>query len=374
MRYMLIATAKDLQDICQAAKAAGSVALDTEFVWERTYHPQLGLVQIALPDDRVFLVDTVALPRLDGLDEVLADPDTELLLHDALQDLQILARHTGAKPRNVFDTRRAAGFTGRPASLSLGNLLRDALGIDLAKDATRTNWLQRPLSASQISYACDDVLHLHALAEKLRSDAAALGHEAALREEMERFDDAAQYDTTSADTLYLRFRTTRLAPETCKAVYALLIWREEEAIAQNRPRGHIIKDAMLLDIASKSTATPPLQTDIPRRHAAAIHKTLREAQDLSPEDLPATLTPVRMTSALKKDIETRRERVQQRATEAKIDPALVANKAEITALVLHEHGMANDYPEHLTSGWRQAFTAPTKNAPKSRELAFDFNL
>ena len=365
---MLITTPTELQDICQAAKAAGSVALDTEFVWERTYHPQLGIVQLAFPDDRVYLIDAVALPRLDGLDEVLADPETELLLHDALQDLQILARHAGCSPRNVFDTRRAAGFTGRPATLSLGNLLRDALNIDLAKDATRTDWLQRPLSEAQISYAQDDVLHLHALAKVLKSDAAALGNQAALAEEMRRFDAPLQYDTTTVDALYLRLRTTRLPIEMRKAIYALLRWREEEAIKQNRPRGHILKDAMLLEIASKLSATPPEHTDIPKRYAGAIHDALREASALEPENLPAAPGHVRMSAEVKKQIEARRALMQQRATAAKLDPALVANKAEITALVLHEHGLVSAYPQHLTEGWRQRFTAPTNPTPKTPEL------
>ncbi len=364
----MITTLEQMREVCIEAKRARSVALDTEFVWERTYFPQLGLVQLALPDDRVFLLDAVALPNLDGLGEILSDAKIELLLHDALQDLQIIARHTDASPRNVFDTRLAAGFTDRPATLSLGNLLRDVLNIDLPKEATRTNWLQRPLSESQISYARDDVLHLHALARKLKSDAASLGNEMMLSEEMQRFKDPLQYKTTTADARYLRMRTAHLPLAMRKALFGLLRWREQEAISRNRPRGHVAKDATLLEVAANLTSTPPVHTEIPKRYAAAIHQALRAAKDMPAEDLPTDTGHIRISSSIKKQIETRRKRVQQRAAEAKLDPALIANKAEITALVLHENSLIPTCPQHLIQGWRRAFTQPDTPIPRTTEL------
>jgi len=359
MLRMLITTPEELQDLCQAARAAGSLALDTEFVWERTYHPHLGIVQLALPDGRVALVDAVALPRLDGLGEVLADPHVELLLHDALQDLQILARHTGALPRNVFDTRRAAGFAGQPSTLSLSHLLDTLLGITITKDETRSDWLQRPLSDTQAQYARADVLHLHALAATLKTAAEAQGLAAALAEEMRRFDEPGQYETTSVDTLYSRLRTARWPQSTRAAAYALLRWREAEAIARNRPRGHILKDADLLQIAAQLSVDPPRPVALPRRCAAAIHAALREAATLTPENLPPSEPNLRLTNEVKKQIEERRKLIQQRATAAGVDPALVANKAEVSALVLHEAGLAPPPPAHLTSGWRAPMTAPS---------------
>lgn len=365
----MIERVEEMREVCEAVKEAGSVALDTEFVWERTYFPQLGIVQLALPDQRVFLVDAVALPKLDGLGDILADPEIELLLHDALQDLQILARHTGHTPRHVFDTRLAAGFGGRPATLSLGNLLRDVLDIDLPKEATRTNWLQRPLTDSQISYAEDDVLHLHALAQQLKSDAATLGNDSFMEEEMLRFEDPTQYENTTGDSRYLRMRTDRLPMPMRKALFALLRWREKTAIEHNRPRGHIVQDAKLRELASDLTATPPRKTDIPKRHAAAIHEALRTASnDMTADDLPATTGHIRISSTVKKQIEARRKLMQERAEQAKLDPALIANKAEVTALVLYENGLTKEYPKHLTQGWRQTFTKPDSPIAKTAEL------
>ena len=106
----MITSRDDLAAVCTRARQQVAVALDTEFVWERTYYPALGVVQIGLGQDDVHLVDTVALTGDDlaPLAELIADPDTEIVLHDALQDLQILARATGALPRNVFDTQRTS--------------------------------------------------------------------------------------------------------------------------------------------------------------------------------------------------------------------------------------------------------------------------
>jgi ribonuclease D len=366
--FMLINTADQLQEICAAARETGSIALDTEFVWQRTYHPCLGIVQIALPGNRVYLVDTIALPSLDGLGDILSDPDIELILHDALQDLQILSRHSGARPRNIFDTRRAAGFGGLESTISLANLLRSVLNIEITKDETRSDWLQRPLTETQAEYARSDVLHLHELADALKAAADERGNTAALKEEMHRYDEPDQYETATVDTLYSRIRTARMTHETRSAVYALLRWREIEAIARDRPRGHILKDPDLMQIAIHLTARNPMPTALPQRYAGAIHEAIREARALPPEALPPSESVERLPAGVKETIDQRRQQIIRNATAARIDPALVANKAEITALVLHEKGLGPTPPQHLISGWRAPITTPANGTPQQGTL------
>jgi ribonuclease D len=368
--HMLITKPNELQEICRAAQAAGSIALDTEFVWQRTFLPCLGIVQLALPDGQVFLIDAVALPGLDGLGPVLADPKVELILHDALQDLQILSRHTKTLPCNVFDTRRATGFAAMEATLSLARLLQTFLQIDLAKDETRSDWLQRPLTETQAQYARDDVLHLHELARLIKDAVKNRGNTTALQEEMRRYDQPAQYDSANVETLYRRINTARFPHETRAAIFALLQWREQEAIQRDRPRGHILKDPDLMQIAISLTAQPPAQAFIPKRYAADIHEAIRNAAGATPDMLPGEEPSARLSGAMKKKIEDRRTLVQKLATDAGIDPALVANKADITTLVLHEHGLASPPPAHLTDGWRRAFTTPSTATPRIMELDF----
>ena len=136
----LIQNEAELEILVSRAKKTDAVALDTEFVWERTYYPQLGLIQIALSDEDCFLIDPLAIKNLQALGQLLSDRGVVKIFHDAPQDLAILQRATGATPQNIFDTRLAAGFASLPATLSLGNLVKELLDIDLAKDETRTNW------------------------------------------------------------------------------------------------------------------------------------------------------------------------------------------------------------------------------------------
>ena len=142
------------------------VAMDTEFIRERTYYPQLALVQLAIPGD-ILLVD----PTVPGMAPVLAlfleDPAITKLMHSASEDLQALLRGCGAVPAPVFDTQVAAAMAGLGAGLSYLKLVEQITGITLEKGETRSDWLRRPLSASQLKYAADDVLHLHALHEVL---------------------------------------------------------------------------------------------------------------------------------------------------------------------------------------------------------------
>jgi ribonuclease D len=146
----------------EKARSKDAVALDTEFVWNRTYYPRLGLIQLALSDEECYLIDPLVIDNLDPFGELLADRRTIKILHDAPQDLAILYKATGYVPKNIFDTRLAAGFACLPASLSLGNLIEELLDIKLEKTATLTNWLKRPLDQEQIRYALDDVRYLRA--------------------------------------------------------------------------------------------------------------------------------------------------------------------------------------------------------------------
>ncbi len=144
----LIDTPDALAALISRARQQPCVAVDTEFVWERTYYANLGVVQVGWSKDETHLIDTVALGgQLHPLGWLLEDAEVRKVFHDAPQDLQILHRATGAHARNVFDTRIAAGFAGLGGTLSLQRLLRATVGVDLPKTESRTNWLQRPALA-----------------------------------------------------------------------------------------------------------------------------------------------------------------------------------------------------------------------------------
>ena len=185
----MIDTASGLRSLVDRARKTGVVALDTEFVWERTYYPQLGLVQVGLSDDDCSLVDAAALD-LTPLGEILEDPAIVKILHDAQQDLSLLRRATGSAARNVFDTQLAAGFVGLSATASLQDLVQALFDVTLPKTATRTDWLRRPLSDEQVDYALDDVRYLPEAREILLDRAERLGRAGWMAEELDAGDFA----------------------------------------------------------------------------------------------------------------------------------------------------------------------------------------
>ena len=185
---LIIRSTPELEEACARARAAGTVALDTEFVWTRTYRPRLGLVQIGTPSE-CWGLDCLQGLNPSALGELIADGSVVKILHDAHQDLEILWHYTGAKPQNVFDTRCAAGFAGFASTIGLQKLLQDAVGVGLAKTETCTDWTQRPLTDAQVRYALDDVRYLAELRKELVSRAEGLGTREWQAEEQGKYDN-----------------------------------------------------------------------------------------------------------------------------------------------------------------------------------------
>ena len=195
-----------LKLLVQKARQTDAVALDTEFVWERTYYPQLGLIQIALSNEECYLIDPIAIKDLSSLGKLLSDRSVIKILHDAPQDLTILQKATGAVPQNIFDTRLAAGFSDFPATLSLANLIKELLDIDLAKTETRTNWIKRPLTEDQVDYALDDVRYLRAVRVLLLTRIIGPKIKSWLQEELNLLNNPANYNGITGNGRYRKIR------------------------------------------------------------------------------------------------------------------------------------------------------------------------
>jgi ribonuclease D len=251
--------------------AAGPVALDTEFVFERTYRPRLGIIQVAAAGE-VALVDAVRLRDLTPLAPLLADPGCRKLLHSGSGDLPILRRATGSGTAPLLDTQIAAAFAGLGPSLSYAALVKTLLDVDLAKHETRTDWLRRPLSADQLRYAAEDVAHLPAAAAELERRLVALD-----RLEWALADSAtlAAIDADAADpaVAWRRVKGIDRLPAAGRAVArALAAWREREADRLDLARPFLLKDETLIALARRDSLAMPDVAGLPgydgRRHAA----------------------------------------------------------------------------------------------------------
>ena len=354
----MIDTTKALESVVERARTAGSVALDTEFVWEKTYYPCLGLVQMGLPGEECHLLDIPAIRDLSALGRLLADDSVEKILHDAGQDLFILQRATGASPRAIVDTRLAAGFGDLGASTSLLRLVHELLGVELSKDAQRTNWLRRPLSARQITYAENDVRHLHDLRDGLRQRAENFGNAQWLRQELASLDDPALYGERPAREQYLRVKgAARLDGRPLAVLREVTAYREQEARRRDLPRAWLFADATLLALARHQPATMADLEEIKGLGSRAIQhrgKILldRVAQGigLTAEDWPPPVTrPGR--KAAPHELDRASSLLDNHCTRRGIDPALVASRAELRAL-LGEGPGASAQHHRMLNGWR----------------------
>ena len=178
------------------------------------------------------------------------------ILHDAPQDLTILKRLTGVSPRNIFDTRVAAGFVGYRASLSLQDLTKYLLNLSLEKTETRTDWLKRPLSDKQVKYALDDVRWLPAIREKTLERANRNGRLAWMKQELSELDDPATYEARDPETQYARVKGAgRVSNQDLGTLQAVTAWREREAEHLDLPRRHVVGDDVLVALAKRNSRT-----------------------------------------------------------------------------------------------------------------------
>lgn len=362
----LITTAKRLEEVATELLAAESIAVDTEFFWESTFYPILGLVQLARGDGSCWLVDAVSIKDLRALGPVMASTSVTKVLHDAPQDLSILARATNAMPRTIFDTRLAAGFAGLGATSSLQSLLREVSGIELSKAETRSNWVHRPLTPNQLRYAADDVLHLLKLREQLLAACANDTVRSWLKEELTRLDDPTLYQEREPRLMYLRVKGTfRLRPDELAVLRELAAWREEEARQRDWPRGHVLPDNVLVTLAQRKphdiislTETPDLPRNMPAAVTADLLAKIRRGLAIKESDCPRPDDE----GLAKRRIKTRSDRVLAHISSDcaihNIDPTLVASRTDLESfLQLLEQGAASEHP--FATGWRRTFIPQT---------------
>ena len=358
----MIATPEALEALVTRALKAECVGLDTEFVWERTYYPQLGLVQIGFSQDDTVLIDTVACRDLMPLGRLLAAPEVVKILHDPTQDLTILRRITGSDPKNIFDSRRAAGFVGLGATLSLGDLVREVLGVVLDKTEARTNWLRRPLSSDQQAYAHDDVRYLPAARAAVLDRARQRHREAWLHEEMTAYDDPALYAERDPRTQYLRVGGVgRLSPRQRAVLREVTAWREEEARRRDRPRGFIVADKGLAALARRLPtsladlkAISGLDRRTVERRGRAILEAVARGKAVPPESFPPPPTRTPNDEILTARTHLALAYLTGKSLASGIDMALLATRAEVADLVAR--GPEADPAGHaLLRGWRRTF-------------------
>jgi ribonuclease D len=248
--HPLITDSTQLAEFCARLSKSRFVAVDTEFMRENTYYPELCLVQLA-DENEAAAID----PKAEGLDltpmlQLLTENEDVLkIFHAGGQDIEIFYNLTGKTPHPLFDTQIAAMALGQGEQIGYSNLVDLWLGIHLDKGARFTDWSRRPLDKRQIDYAIGDVTHLSVIFPKMLEKLVKTGRGEWLDDEMERVADAENY-RNDPETIWRRVKIQSRKPDVLGRLQAIAAWREREAQRKNIPRGRIMKDETLADIAS----------------------------------------------------------------------------------------------------------------------------
>lgn len=341
------------------AHTPARIGLDTEFIRERTYWPQLALVQIALEtasgEPQILLIDPLVPGMTAALAPILADEAILKLMHSPSEDLVAFRHACGVVPKPLFDTQQAAALAGIGAGVGYQRLVEQLTGTTLAKGETRSDWLRRPLSPSQLDYAADDVRYLAAMHDVLDGMLAQLGRRDWLTEDAARTVANAESERPERWP-HLALRSAQfLDTPSQRRLVRLLRWRETYARDNDRPRGWILDNELAVALArTPPTDRPALQAQIdahpkgPRKLADTIWQVLNTPLPDEADTPDASVGETRDKQRLKK----MQDAVSKRSAELGLPDGILASRRWLQALLDDGH-----WPNAL-AGWRREALEP----------------
>jgi len=350
--YHYIDNEQQLGQACDTLRSSPILALDTEFMREKTYFAQFCLIQIAT-EREIFIIDPLSVGNLQPLIELLYDTNIVKILHAARQDLELFYDLEGRVPAPIFDTQIAATVLGFADQIGYANLVHKILGVQLDKSHARTDWSTRPLSEQQLSYAADDVRYLIQLYPEIIQRLETLGRQNWLEEDFAALSDSAQYQNDPADSWRRISGHGRLKPQQLAVLQPLAAWREQRARQLNKPRKWIISDDVLLTLAQRMPDMPGklhgirgMPDTIVRDFGAELVNIIQQARNRPKSEWPkarAHLAPSRDQELL---IDSLMLYLKYLAYNNQITPATLANRKELESLIRGERDL------NLLKGWR----------------------
>jgi len=343
-----------LQDFCAALKSASWLAVDTEFLREKTYFPKFCLLQIASAD-KVACIDPLALESLEPIADLLFDPAITKVFHAGRQDLEIFFHLWGRLPAPLFDTQIAAPLIGLPEQISYAGLISELLGVTLSKGHARTDWSLRPLTEAQLRYAADDVIHLGTAYRTLCRQLEALdrlnwpeGDFAALLNP-QLYENAPEHAWQRIGGHY------QLQPAQLAVLQGLAAWREDAARQQDIPRNWLVKDEVLFDLARLLPTAPDslrlirgLEERTLKRYGSQLCRIVEEAKHRPPPPVSLKPRPAKKTPEQEALLDVLSAVVRLRAAQHSLNPAILAGRKDLEQL------MEEPEQSKLLQGWRKA--------------------
>jgi ribonuclease D len=246
---------ESLAELVTQLRTSSCVAIDTEFMRERTYFARLCLIQLA-SDDVAAIVDPLAISDLSPLQELLTDPHVVKVFHAGSQDLEIFYRLFGVATAPVFDSQVAATLAGFPQQVGYGALVQEVMGVTIDKGDTYTDWAKRPLSETQVEYALNDVRYLPEIRRRLMSEMEREGRIDWLAADFARLEDPATYEVVPRELWRRVKRVSSLNRRQLAVAREVTAWREIEAQRRDVPKRWVVGDESIIEIARRSPKTP----------------------------------------------------------------------------------------------------------------------
>jgi len=329
-------------------RGAERIAVDTEFLRERTYFAQLCLLQVATPDTIVCLDPLAGAGDQAGSWKLLAD--IPWVLHSGRQDIEVVYHSWGLMPTAVFDTQVAAALLGYQPQLGYAGLVSELFGVDLDKSHTRADWSRRPMSEQMLRYAAEDVEYLLPAYERLVQRLDEAGRLAWALEDSADLLDAGLYSTDPNAAAGRIKGAQNLRGTARKIAVRLAIWREREAIRSDRPRQWILKDGVIIAIAERRPSTPAELATIPglaektaRRAGAELLTEIRAAESEVGDYQP----PLRPNESQKALLKAMQQHVADLAKDLQLAAEIIAPKKDLSAAVF------GDCSGRVFRGWRR---------------------
>lgn len=358
---MYVTTEDELAVLCEKLKSCEVLALDTEFVRERTYFHRLGLIQVA-GDDICAVVDPILISDIGPFLEIITNPKVVKIFHAARQDLEILVRLSGQVITPVFDTQVAAALVGWGAQISFARIVQKVTGKKINKTETYTDWCRRPLRQSQIDYALDDARFLLPVYERLGQVLKKMNRQDWIQAEFAKLEKPQVYDLPDPRRQFLKIKNVRnLKRKNLAVMVELAAWREEEAIRRDSLPKSVVRDEPLLEIARSLPEKPDDLANIRGFHRKEVSKSGTAILDAvkkglaMPEDQIPELPEFDGYSTGKGVEELLAAFIQIRSEELKIEPSVLAHRKRIHDFVKCFERKENLDEHFLMQGWRKEY-------------------
>ncbi|MBQ9058869.1 MAG: ribonuclease D [Atopobiaceae bacterium] len=349
---MYISDSENLARFCELARQQKLLAVDTEFLREKTYYPKLCLIQLAV-DDEVAIVDPLVIDSLEPLAALFADEDITKVFHACTQDLEVIEHELGVVPVGIFDTQVAAAFLGKRMQMGYGALVYAYLTIDLEKSQSLTDWSKRPLDDDQLAYAADDVRYLCQIYRMMHDELVKLGRLSWLYSEEQPMLDPARFAHIPEQAYLSLRRSGSLTRRQLAIARELCAWRERTAQKRNIPRKWVASDEVIVELCRAI----PKNIEKLKRIRGTEHISRRDAHDMvyaiglglgSPQDqYPRAQKAAHSTPDLESVVDLMYALLRLISEESGLASQLIANRQDLLEYVVDKSR------SRINHGWRK---------------------